>query len=53
MFQAYRKKQTTTNFRQKMNKPATGKNQGIFKHQDTRYMVWLKNNWARGKQETN
>ena len=42
MFQAYRKKQTTTNFRQKMNKPATGNNYGIFKHQDTRYMAWLK-----------
>ena len=42
MFQAYRKKQTTTNFRQKMNKPATGNNYGIFKHQDTRYMKWLK-----------
>ena len=42
MFQAYRKKQTTTNFRQKMNKPASGNNYGIFKHQDTRYMKWLK-----------
>ena len=42
MFQAYRKKQTTTNFREKMNRPATGKNYGIFKHQDTRYMKWLK-----------
>ena len=31
MFQAYRKKQTTTNFREQMNKPATGKNQGVFK----------------------
>ena len=42
MFQAYRKKQTTTNFRQKMNKPASGNNYGIFKHHDTRYMKWLK-----------
>ena len=25
-----------------MNKPATGNNFGIFKHQDTRYMKWLK-----------
>jgi hypothetical protein len=39
MFQAYRKKQTTTNWKKQMNKPegkATGT--GIFKHQDTRYM---------------
>ena len=42
MFQVYKKKQTTTNFREKMNKPTTGKSQGIFKHQDTRYMKWLK-----------
>ena len=44
MFQAYRKKQTTTNWRQQMNRPegkATGT--GIFKHQDTRYMKYLKN----------
>ena len=47
MFQAYRKKQTTTNFRQKMNKPATGNNYGIFKHQDTRYMKWLKDELDR------
>ena len=25
-----------------MNKPATGNNYGIFKHQDSRYMKWLK-----------
>ena len=25
-----------------MNKPATGKNQGVFKHKDTRYMKYLK-----------
>ena len=25
-----------------MNKPATGNNFGVFKHQDTRYMKWLK-----------
>ena len=47
MFQAYRKKQTTTNFRQNMNKPATGNNYGIFKHQDTRYMKWLKDELDR------
>ena len=47
MFQAYRKKQTTTNFRQKMNKQATGNNYGIFKHQDTRYMKWLKDELDR------
>ena len=37
-----KKNQTTSNFRQKMNKPASGNNYGIFKHQDTRYMKWLK-----------
>ena len=47
MFQAYRKKQTTTNFRQKMNEQATGNNYGIFKHQDTRYMKWLKDELDR------
>jgi hypothetical protein len=47
MFQAYRKKQTTTNFREKMNRPATGNNYGIFKHQDTRYMKWLKDELDR------
>ena len=47
MFQAYRKKQTTTNFRQNMSKPATGNNYGIFKHQDTRYMKWLKDELDR------
>jgi hypothetical protein len=57
MFQAYRKKQlsqsessyghrpkqTTTNWRKQMNKPE-GKPSGtsIFKHQDTRYMKYLK-----------
>ena len=40
MFQ--KKKQTTTNDRKQMNKPATGNNYGIFKHQDSRYMKWLK-----------
>ena len=30
------------NYRQQMSKPATGKNQGVFKHQDTRYMKYLK-----------
>ena len=58
MFQAYRKKQTTTNWRQQMGKqlPQSGSSlgqsrkpqgkatgTGIFKHQDTRYMKWLKN----------
>ena len=48
MFQAYRKKQTTTNWKKQMNKPegkATGT--GIFKHQDTRYMKWLKDQLDR------
>ena len=43
MFQAYKRKQTTTNYREKMNAPAgkaTGS--GMFKHYDTRYMAWLK-----------
>ena len=40
MFQ--KKKQTTTNDRKQMNKPASGNNYGIFKHQDSRYMKWLK-----------
>ena len=42
MFQAYRKKQTTTNWRKQMNKAegkATGT--GVFNHQDTRYMKCL------------
>ena len=42
MFQAYRKKQTTTNWKKQMNKPASGNNYGIFKHQDTRYIKYLK-----------
>ena len=43
MFQAYKKKQTTLNYRKQMNKPE-GKpsGTGMFKHQDTRYMKWLK-----------
>lgn len=48
MFQAYRKKQTTTNWKKQMNKPegkATGT--GIFKHQDTRYMKYLKDQLDR------
>ena len=43
MFQAYKRKQTTTNYRKKMNATAgkaTGS--GMFKHYDTRYMAWLK-----------
>ena len=47
MFSTHNKKQTTMNFRQKMNKPATGNNFGIFKHQDTRYMKWLKDKLDR------
>ena len=47
MFQSYRKKQPTTSFREKMNRPTTGKNQGIFKHQDTRYMKWLQDELDR------
>ena len=42
MFQAYRKKQTTTNWKKQMSKPASGNNYGIFKHQDTRYIKYLK-----------
>lgn len=48
MFQAYRKAQTTTNWKNQMNKAdtkPTGK--GIFKHQDTRYMKWLKDQLDR------
>ena len=43
MFQAYKKKQTTLNYRKQMNKPE-GKpsGTGMFKHQDTRYIKWLK-----------
>ena len=42
MFQAYRKKQTTTTWKKQMNKPASENNYGIFKHQDTRYIKYLK-----------
>ena len=42
-----KKRQTTMNYRQQMSKPATGNNYGIFKHQDTRYMKWLKEQWDR------
>lgn len=44
MFQAYREKSTTTNWKQQMSEPE-GKpsGTGILKHQDTRYMKWLKN----------
>ena len=48
MFQAYRKKQTTTNWRKQMSKAdtkPTGK--GVFKHQDTRYMKYLKDQQDR------
>lgn len=37
-----KKKQTSTNDRKQMSKPSSGNNYGIFKHQDTRYMKWLK-----------
>ena len=43
MFHAYKRKQTTTNYRKNMNAPvgkATGS--GIFKHQDSAYLAWLK-----------
>ena len=48
MFQAYRKKQTTTNWRKQMTRPE-GKpsGQGMFKHYDTRYMKWLKDKLDR------
>ena len=43
MFQAYKKKQTTLNYRKRMNKPeGKASGTGMFKHQDTRYMKWLK-----------
>ena len=43
MFQAYKKKQTTLNYRKQMNKPeGKASGTGMFKHQDTRYMKWLK-----------
>ena len=37
-----KKRQTTMNYRQQMSKPATGNNYGIFKHHDSRYMKYLK-----------
>ena len=37
-----KKKQTSTNDRKQMNKPATGSNYGIFKHYDSRYMKYFK-----------
>ena len=48
MFQAHRKKQTTLNYRKQMSKP-TGKasGQGIFKHYDTAYVKWLKDQLDR------
>lgn len=42
MFQVHNKKQTTTNWKKQINKPASGNNYGIFKHQDTKYIAWLK-----------
>ena len=48
MFQAYKKKQTTLNYRKQISKPE-GKpsRMGMFKHQDTRYMKWLKDELDR------
>ena len=62
MFQAHRKKQTTLNYRKQMNKPA-GKQpshsegslgrspkpsgHGIFKHYDSAYLKWLKDQLDR------
>ena len=62
MFQAHRKKQTTQNYRKQMNKPA-GKQpshsegslgrspkpsgHGIFKHYDSAYLKWLKDQLDR------
>ena len=37
-----KKKQITTNDRKQMSKPASGNNFGIFKHHDSRYMKYLK-----------
>ena len=37
-----KKKQTSTNDRKQMSKPASGNNYGIFKHYDSRYMKYLK-----------
>jgi len=37
-----KKRQTTMNYRQQMSKQATGNNYGIFKHHDSRYMKYLK-----------
>ena len=45
MFQ--KKKQTSTNDRKQMNKPATSNNYGIFKHYDSRYMKYLKDQLDR------
>ena len=48
MFQTYKKKQTTLNYRKQMSKPE-GKpsGTGMFKQQDTRYMKWLKDELDR------
>jgi hypothetical protein len=47
MFQAHRKKQTTLNYRKQMSKPANGNNYGIFKHYDSAYLKWLKDQLDR------
>lgn len=46
----YKKKQTPMKYRQKMNM-LTGKPQGtgMFKHQDTRYVAWLKQQLDRNE----
>ena len=42
-----KKKLMPTNDRKQMNKPSSGFNYGIFKHQDSRYMKWLKDQMDR------
>ena len=37
-----KKKQITTNDRKQMSETSTGNDYGIFKHQDSRYIKWLK-----------
>ena len=37
-----KKKQITTNDRKQMSEKSTGNDYGIFKHQDSRYIKWLK-----------
>ena len=42
-----KKRQTTMNYRQQMSKSASGNNYGIFKHYDSRYMKYLKDQLDR------